>query len=227
MSMAPELEASHPIASTADQGRDATGAQPEAVDAHAATVVVWDVPSAVEVGGRFRMKVGVKCASECRLADARFGVVDHTGARIAGGTLPAEVWPGTAGLYAREIELQAPAAAGLHEWRVTAPESEGAGAHPAGSVSFGVRVVSRPEHVVTVEAIDGDTGAPLAGARVVLHPYHAVTDERGIATVRVAKGAYRLFVSQTAYATFGLSVEVADDTTARAELSLEPVPERN
>ena len=54
-----------------------------------------------------------------------------------------------------------------------------------------------------------------------------VTDERGIAKVRVAKGAYKLFVSQTRYVTFGLPVEVDGDMTARAELYVEPVTERN
>jgi hypothetical protein len=58
-------------------------------------------------------------------------------------------------------------------------------------------------------------------------PYRAVTDERGVAEVRVAKGAYRLFVSQTRYLTFALPVEVTADMTTRAELDLEPLRERN
>ena len=69
--------------------------------------------------------------------------------------------------------------------------------------------------------------APLSGARVVMHPYRAVTDEQGVAKVRVAKGTYKLFVSQTRYVTFGLPVEVDRDMTTRAELSIEPVTERN
>jgi hypothetical protein len=60
-----------------------------------------------------------------------------------------------------------------------------------------------------------------------MHPYRTITDARGVAEVRVAKGAYKLFVSQTRYLTFGLSVEVTSDMTARVELELEPVPERN
>ena len=60
-----------------------------------------------------------------------------------------------------------------------------------------------------------------------MHPYRVVADEHGVARVRVAKGAYRLFVSQTTYLTFGLPVEVSADMTARAELDLEPVLERN
>jgi hypothetical protein len=60
-----------------------------------------------------------------------------------------------------------------------------------------------------------------------MHPYRAVTDERGVAAMRVAKGAYQLFVSQTRYLTFGLPVEVTADMKTRAELDLEPVLERN
>jgi hypothetical protein len=99
--------------------------------------------------------------------------------------------------------------------------------HVEGSTSFGVRVVSHPEHLVRVEAVDKDSQTPLSGARVVMHPYNAVTDERGVAEVRVAKGTYKLFVSLPRYLTFGLPVEVNADVTARAELYLEPVPERN
>ena len=87
--------------------------------------------------------------------------------------------------------------------------------------------MTRPEYVVTVETVDKASQTPLSGARVVMHPYRAVTDERGVAEVRVAKGAYKLFVSQTRYVTFGLPLEVTADMTARAELELEPVLERN
>ena len=80
---------------------------------------------------------------------------------------------------------------------------------------------------MTIETVDKSTQIPLSGARVVMHPYRVVADEHGVARVRVAKGAYKLFVSQTSYLTFGMPVEVAADMTARAELDLEPVPERN
>jgi hypothetical protein len=60
-----------------------------------------------------------------------------------------------------------------------------------------------------------------------MHPYQAITDDRGIAEVRVAKGTYKLFVSQTRYIAFGLPLEVTADVTTRAELDMEPVTERN
>lgn len=208
---------------------DQTGAPtaPSAAPPHATIVMVWDVPSSLVVGETFSVKVGVKCSGECRLANARFGVHDHQGARVAGGTLPGDVWPGTSGLYAADVTLQAPAEQGLYTWSARATGAELGSPHDEGSATFGVRVVSRPDHRVVVEAFDKDSQAPLAGARVVMHPYQAVTDSRGAAELRVAKGTYRLFVSQTRYEMFGLPVEVNGDVTTRAELSLEPVLERN
>jgi hypothetical protein len=200
---------------------------PSAAAAHTASVVVWDVPTSVVVGETFRVKVGVKCSDECRLANAQVGIFDHQDGRVAEGRLAGEVWPGTTGLYTAEIDVRAPAEQGLFTWSVRALLGALDVPHEEGSTTFGVRVVEPPDYRVIVEAIDKDSQTPLAGARVVLHPYHAVTDERGIAELRVAKGAYRLFVSQTRYDTFGLPIDVIGDMTTRAELSLEPLLERN
>ena len=213
------------------------------VTVHTMSVVAWDIPSAIVAGERFRMKVGIKCSNECQLTNTRFGIYDHEGAQVATGTLPDQHWPGTTGLYVAEVELEAPAGEGLYTWSVKGPSTPlGAGPSPAlgedagldggiphveGSISFGVRVVSHPECLVRVEAVDKESQTPLSGARVVMHPYKAVTDDRGVAELRVAKGTYKLFVSQPRYLTFGLPVEVGADVTARAELFLEPVLERN
>jgi hypothetical protein len=176
------------------------------------------------------MKVGIKCAHECDLTNRDFGIYDDQGTHVATGTLTGNRWPGTTGLHVADVELVAPAAEGLYTWTVKGPAQAGSDAgnpHAEGSTSFGVRVVSRPECLVTVEAVDSASQMPLHGARVVMHPYKAVTDARGIATIRVAKGAYRLFVSQPRYITLGLPVEIDADMTARAELDPEPVTERN
>jgi len=172
------------------------------VTAHTTSVVVWDIPSAIVVGEMFRIKVGMKCSNECDLTKSDFGIYDQEGTRVATGTMPGDRWPGTAGLYFAEVELEAPAAEGLYTWSVRGPStplgagsgSEGEIPHAEGSISFGVRVVSHPEYLVTVETVDKVSQTPLGGARVVMHPYRAVTDERGVAEVRVAKGAYQLFV---------------------------------
>jgi hypothetical protein len=195
--------------------------------AHAAEVLAWDVPSAIAAGERFTMKVGLRCADECDLSNAAFSVHDHEGTLAASGTLTGDRWPGTTALYVAEIELVAPAAEGLHTWSIAGPRPDDGIPHAEGSATFGVRVVSRPECVVSVEAIDQASGTPLGGARVVMHPYNAVTDEHGVARLKVAKGAYRLFVTQTRYTTYAQPIEVTADVAARAELSVEPVLERN
>ena len=231
--------------------RTPPGKRRNVADEHVLSVVAWEIPSTILAGERFRMKVGIKCSSECELANRDFGIYDQEGAQVATGMLSGDRWPGTTGLHVAEVELEAPAGEGLYTWSVRGPStrietgpSAGLGAGPSialgagpgsdvgiphaeGSVSFGVRVVSRPEYVVTVETVEKVSQSPLSGAHVVMHPYRAVTDARGVAEVRVAKGAYTLFVSQPRYLTFGLPVEVTADITARAELDLEPVQERN
>jgi hypothetical protein len=196
------------------------------VKPHTTNVVVWDIPSAIVVGERFKVKVGIKCAHECPLAGRSFDVWSHEATLKGSGKLSDDRWPGTSALYVGDVELDAPVQEGLYTWTVKGPSTSEI-PHAEGSASFGVRAVTHPECLVTVEAIDQVSQAPVSGARVVMHPYKAVTDERGVAQVRVAKGAYQLFVSQTRYLTFGVPVEVAADMTARAELFLEPVQERN
>jgi hypothetical protein len=197
------------------------------VKPHTTHVVAWDVPSAVEADERFTLKVGIKCANECDLANARFGVYDHEEALVATGALGEDRWPGTTALYVAEVAAQAPPAEGLYTWHVRGPHADSELPHAEGAVSVGVRVVCHPEYLVTIEAVNRVDRTPIEGARVVMHPYRAVTDKRGIAEVRVARGDYKLFVSQTRYLTFGLPVEVTADMSATAELDLEPEVERN
>ena len=197
------------------------------VKPHATHVVAWDTPSSVVVGERFRIKVGIKCPNQCDLTNKDFGVYDHDGAHVGSGRLTGARWPGTGGLFFAEVELEAPVREGLYTWSVKFPGSDVGISHAEGTISFGVRVVNHPEYVVTVETVDKDNQTALSGARVVMHPYRAVTDERGIAEVRVAKGTYQLFVSETKYVTFDLPIEVMADMTVKAELELKPVPERN
>jgi hypothetical protein len=218
-------ERAHP--EMASQRDEMCGDTSSTVEPHTTDVLAWDVPSAIVVGERFRIKVGVKCSGECPLATSDFEIHDHDGTRVAAGTLAGDVWPGTASLYFAEVELKAPMVEDLYSWTVKVPGSDLGTPHAEGSIKFAVRVVSQPECLVTVETIDKASQTPVIGARVVMHPYRAVTDERGIAQMRVAKGEYRLFVSQTRYITCGLAVDVTADLTARAELEAEPFVERN
>jgi hypothetical protein len=190
--------------------------------AHAANVSVWGLPSAIPAGEHFSFKVGIKCSAGCNLAGRALSITAHDGVQVAAAKLCDDVWPGTSALYFAEVEAQAPRASGEFTWQVACPSSDQGVPHAAGSCSFSVRVVAPPDHEVTVEAFDGDTQAPIKGAHVLLHPYRALTDERGMAKVKVAKGRYTLFVSGFNYIGHERIIDVASDVTARAELTVEP-----
>jgi hypothetical protein len=194
---------------------------------HAMSVNVWGLPSAIAAGECFGLKVGIKCSAECKLAGRPLSIFDHEGAQVGEANLLDDVWPGTSALYFAEVEAQAPLTTGDHEWHAEAPGSEQGVPHAAGSFTFTIKVVRPPDHEVTVEAFDSEKQTPIKGAHVLLHPYRALTDERGMAKVRVAKGCYRLFVSGFQYIAHQSIIDVAGDVTTRAELTLEPEGEED
>jgi hypothetical protein len=193
-----------------------------ATRAHAASVNVWGMPSAIPAGERFSFMVGIKCSTGCKLAGRPLFILDRQGAQVGAASLGDDIWPGTSALYFAEVEAQAPLATGDHRWQIETAGSDAGVPHAAGSVAFAIRVVGPPDHEVTVEAFDREKQAPIKGAHVLLHPYRALTDVRGTAKIKVAKGRYRLFVSGFNYIAYQDIIEVAGDVTMRAELTAEP-----
>jgi hypothetical protein len=196
-----------------------------ATKAHAASVNVWGLPSAIAAAERFRLKVGIKCSAGCKLTGRQLSVFDHEGARVGIGRLLDDVWPGTSALYFAEIEAQAPLAPGEYKWQAKTPEWDSGvpqGApHAAGSFTFRVNVVDPPDYEVTVVAFDTEKQAPVEGAHVLLHPYRSRTDATGVAKVKVVRGRYRLCVSGLNYIPYENEVDVAGDVTTRVELTVE------
>jgi hypothetical protein len=193
-----------------------------AAKAHAASVNVWGLPSAIAAGERFRLKVGIKCSAGCKLSGRHLRIFDDEGAQVGAGSLLDDIWPGTSALYFADMEAEAPLTIGDHKWQVRIPGSDSGVPHAAASFIFAVKVVSPPDHEVTVEAFDSEKQTPIAGAHVLLHPYRAVTDESGMAKLKVAKGRYKLFISGFDYIAYENVIDVAADVTARAELTAEP-----
>lgn len=190
--------------------------------AHMASVNAWGLPSAIATGERFKLKIGVKCAAACRLTGRLLTIVDHEGAHVGAASLGDDIWPGTSALYFAEAEVVAPRIPGDYKWQAKTPGSDSSVPHAAGSCTFAVKVVSPPDHQVTVEAIDSERQTPIEGAHVLVHPYKAFTDERGVAKIKVAKGRYTLVVSGFKYVSYQNIIDVAGDVTTRAELTAEP-----
>ena len=188
---------------------------------HEASVNVWGLPSAIAAGERFRFNVGVKCSAGCKLTGRKLSIFDHEGTQVAEAHLVDDVWPGTSALYFAEVEALAPLQIGDFEWHVETPGSDEV-PHAAGLCSFAVKIISPPDHEVTVEAFDSEQQTPIKGAHVLLHPYRAFTDESGVALVKVADGRYTLVVSGFRYIAYRSIIAVTGDVTIRAELALEP-----
>ena len=191
------------------------------VQPHGTRIVVWNVPATIECGETFSVHVGVKCSSACRPDGWTVEVRDHEGETRASATTSSEPWPHTAGLHYAQVELRAPDTEGLYTWEVRGPANALDVPHADGVGRFGVRAVPAPVCLLTVVAVDLERQTPVEGAKVVAHPYKAVTDEHGVATVRVPEGEYRLFVSGKKYVPFRSDCDVTADVTVRAELAVD------
>ena len=191
----------------------------EAVPAeHVLELTVWDVPPTTVAGERFAVSIGARCSAGCDLGGRELEIFDEQGSRAGTVTLGHEIWPGTEALYFAEVEATAPLEAGSHRWEAKITGWEAELPHAAGSFPLFVRVVSSPDCEVTVRAVDREKQTPIAGARVVMHPYRAMTDDNGIAKIRVARGQYDILVSGSRYLQACASVEVTTDMKTSAEL---------
>ena len=149
------------------------------VKAHEAALNVWDTPSAVAAGSRFKFMVGVRCSAGCCLAGHGLAIFDQQGTQVGAAKLGSEIWPETDALYVAEVEAEAPSSTGAHQWEVRTTAWDCELPHEAGAAAVSLRVVAPPDCEVTIEAVDREKQTPIKDARVVMHPYRAVTDENG------------------------------------------------
>lgn len=196
------------------------------VIAHPIRANVWGMPAAPIAGTDVRVRVGAKGADDVALSGCAFEVVDEEGTVVATGTLGSGVAPGTAGLYAAEVELPTRSEPGIARWTLRVPGFSEPVPHGEGRHEFTVRTAAEPDRTVTVRAIDVATRSPIERADVVLHPYRGTAAAGGVATVRVADGTYNLFVTAPGYEVFRTEVQVTHDLELDAELEavVEPDP---
>jgi len=165
------------------------------VKPHDVHINAWDIASAIAAGEIFRFHVGIKCSGGCKLDGAAFTVRDEGDTIVASGRLPGAIWPGSSALQYAEVQAVAPLDIGPHHWTVEFAGSSGGIAHSPGSLSIHVRTVAAPDHEITIEVVDRESGTPLEGVNLIMHPYRATTDRNGMARMKVAADHYELHAS--------------------------------
>jgi uncharacterized membrane protein len=128
-------------------------------------------------------------------------------------------------LYCADVDLLAPAEAGLCSWSVKFAAAELELPHDGASSNFSVAIVKPPQHRLTVKVIEKDTAAPIENAQVRLGVYRAATGPSGLADIKMPKGTYDLNVWKVGYEAPSQTVEVNDDVTVQIEVLV--VPQEN
>ncbi|MDT8857538.1 hypothetical protein RNZ50_21330 [Paracoccaceae bacterium Fryx2] len=191
------------------------------VNPHLLSVNVWDVPTAIEAGSAFGFRVGIKCPFGCTSEGLAFTVHDHDGQTVATGQVGPDPAPGTTGLHYADVALTAPPTEGRYGWTVTTPATDTGCAHAGQSATVRIQTVPAPEFTLTIEAVDAVSGAPVERAKVVAHPWRTLTDARGMAELRLPRGAYTVFVSGKQYFAYKGEGTLTQDITIRADLHLD------
>jgi len=189
------------------------------------SLAVWGMPSPVVTGRRFAVNVGAKSAAGCELAGCKVEIRDENDLAMASGALGATPWPDTSALYWTELELLAPARAGMFAWTVRFEAAELALAHLGASARFSIAIVEPPEHRLTVKVVEQATAAPIADAQVRLGAYRGATGQSGLAEIMMPKGTYDLNVWKPGYEAPARTVAIDADLTV--EIAVAAMPEEN
>ena len=189
---------------------------------HETSLAVWDTPSpAVRERENF-LKVGVKCSAGCNLAGEDIEIRDHEGNIVAAGALGESPWPGSEGLYWREVPFRAPHQEGYHSWKAKFCGSKRALPHQEAVLSFGFQATRPPGYRLSIEVTDSETKAPLGDAYVAANTFRTYTDALGRATLEISGGTCEIYVWRDGYLAWETSLEISANAKIQAELSPAP-----
>jgi hypothetical protein len=190
---------------------------------HVTSLAVWDCPSPVVTGQKFRLKVGAQCSAGCAsLQGKQIEIRDETDAVVATVRLGAAPWPKTDALYWAEVDLTAPGTTGLHAWTAKLPPAQLHLPHGEASFAFSLIADRPPAHTVTVKVVEAQSEAPIDDAQVRLGAYRSATDENGLARLAVPDGEHELFIWKAGYEAPSRTVQVKSDARVRVEAELLP-----
>ena len=178
---------------------------------HATSLAVWS-PGPPVRGRAFSVTVGVKCAKGCSLAGQTVEILNERGEEVARAALEDAPRRGTSSLYAADVTLQAPGAAGVYSRSARFASATLELAHQNASAPFTFRCLEPPDHTVTVRFGFEQIHPPKEGIEVRIGPYVAFTNEDGVASVGVSDGAHELTFWRADLEPTSRRLEVSGDT---------------
>ena len=175
------------------------GARAEArctVKAHDVHINAWDIPSAITAGDDLQLpRRPQKLAAVASLDSSGFTVRDQGGTVVASGRLRGAIWPRDQRTLFRGGPGCGAADVSLHHVDGGVRRLEQRDRAFPGVAGIHVRTVAAPDHEITIEVVDRDSGAPLEGVNLIMHPYRATTDRNGRARMKVTADHYVLNAS--------------------------------
>jgi hypothetical protein len=189
---------------------------------HQTSIAVWDIPSPAILKMDMALKVGVKCSAGCNLAGEWIEIQDHEGKIAATGVLGESPWPGSQGLYWKEVSFQTPCREGFFSWEARFNQPPRNVPHQGAVLSFGFRTSRLPEHRLAVEVMDSQTKAPIQDAFIAANLYRAYSDADGRAVLDVTAGTYEIYVWRDGYFPWETTLEVSSHMGIQAELLFVP-----
>ena len=189
---------------------------------HACSLTAWGAPSPTPAGGRFQVKVGVRCASGCRLSGARVAVYDGAEQAVGDGILGDTPWHESGALYWTAVEAQAPDAEGVHAWTAVLADAATELPHAGAPAAFGFRTGKVCEHRAEVRVIEAGAHTPVAGVEVRVGPYMGSTAADGVAAVAVPKGAFEVSIRKDGLEARPFTVSVDGDLALDIEAAVVP-----
>jgi len=161
---------------------------------HAIQLALLEVPGIVIVGDPIEFRVEARCSAGCELAEHAIEIWDHEGAKRASVLLD--------NTSCAHVKLDAPDFERRFRWTIKFRATDVDELHQEKTCTFAFATTKRPEHVVTVQVTDRDTGAPVENAEVYLRPhlyrgasYSGKTDASGVARIGVPTGDYQIYAS--------------------------------
>ena len=179
----------------------------------ASSLAIWDVPSPVVIGERFRVKVGAKSSGACALGGATVELLDDAGTLVGSGHLGDVPWEGTTALYWSEVELPAPLNESVVSWSARFAPADTEVPHDAAAACFSFAAVKPPDHQLTITFIEKDTEKPIENAHIRLGPFRTLTDASGVAQLSMPKGTYEIKVWHAGYEAAPTTVDILNDVT--------------